>query len=152
MALKPNIPSKVQLRFTSAAETILASLEPYVQWIEKLLDVPLSETLILESDCNPGDVVAEELLPGLTVVAATKERNNAWRTFIENWKLPPGMSPRIAMSLQRQRKPNAAPIPVWELDWQDCPIAFKLRGLKHNVVSAKIPVVVPPGGLAMVDP
>jgi hypothetical protein len=151
MAMKPNIPPKVQIRLTSAAETILASLEPYVQWIEQVMDVPLSEALVLEVDCNPGDVVAEELLPGLAVVTATKERNSTWRTFIESWKLPPGMSPRIAMSLQRERKPNAAPLPVWELDWQDCPVAFKLRGLKHYVVSVKTPVVFPPGDMPIMS-
>jgi hypothetical protein len=116
-----------------------------------MLGVSMSETLILELDCNPGDVVAEELLPGLAVVAATKERNNAWRNFIEEWKLPSSISPRIAMSLQRQRKPNAAPISVWEQDWQDCPVAFKLRGLTHYVVSVKIPVVFPPGDMPILS-
>jgi len=144
MAMTPNIPPKVQIRLSSSVESILASLEPYVGWIEETLGVPLNEALILEVDCNPGDVVAEELLPELAVVASTKERNIAWRTFIESWKLPPGMSPRIAMSLQRERKPNAAPLPVWELDWQDCPVAFKLRGLTHYVVSVKTPVLFPP--------
>jgi hypothetical protein len=117
-----------------------------------MLGAPVSETLILELDCNPGDVVAEELLPGLAIVAATKERNNTWRQFIEAWKLPLGASPRIAMSLQRERKPNAAPLPVWELDWQDCPVAFKLRGLKHYVVSVKIPVVFPPSDMPVLSP
>src|SRR5579872_1114174 len=99
MAMKPNIPPKVQIRLSSSVESILASLEPYVRWIEETLRVPLSEALILEVDCNPGDVVAEELLPGLAVVASTKERNNAWRTFIEDWQLPSVRSPRIAVSL-----------------------------------------------------
>jgi hypothetical protein len=150
MAMTMKVP-KVQIRLTSAAETIHASLEPYVKWIEEIMGVPLSETLTLELDCNPGDVVAEELLSGLAMVAATTERNNAWRTFIEVWKLPLGVSPRIAMSLQRERKPNAAPLPVWELDWQDCPVAFKLRGLKHNVVSVKVPVVFPPGDMPILS-
>ena len=119
--VKPRIPEKVQIRLTSSVELIRASLEPYVGWIEQTLDVPLSETLTLEVDCNPADAVAEELLHGLPVVSATKARNSYWRTLIENWSLPPGVSPRIAASLQRERKPNAAPLPVWELDWQDCP-------------------------------
>ena len=106
-----------------------ASLEPYREWIEQMMGVPLSETLMLEVDCNPGDAVAEELLEGLLLAAATKERNSSWRTLIEDWSLPPGVSPRIAASPQRERKPNAAPFSVWELDWQDCPVAFKLRGL-----------------------
>ena len=151
MAMTMKVPTKVQIQLTSAAELIAASLEPYAQWIEEMLGVPLSEALTLEVDCNPGDVVAEELLPGLAIVAGTKERNNTWRQFIEEWKLPLGVSPRIAMSLQRQRQPNAAPVQVWELDWQDCPIAFKLRGLKHNVVSLKIPVVFPPGDMPILS-
>jgi len=45
---------KVQIRLTSSAETILASLEPYAQWVEEILGAPLSETLTLELDCKPG--------------------------------------------------------------------------------------------------
>jgi len=89
--------------------------------------------------------VAEERLQDLPVVSATKARNSYWRALIENWELAPGISPRIAMSLQRERKPNAAPFAVWELDWQDYPVAFKLRGLAHHVISVKIPVIFPPG-------
>lgn len=49
--------------------------------------------------------------------------------------------PRINVSVQRERKLNAAPLPVWELDWQDCPAAFRLRGLARHVISVKIPLV-----------
>ncbi|MGA8621549.1 MAG: AAA family ATPase [Candidatus Sulfotelmatobacter sp.] len=38
---------------------------------------------------------------------------------------------------------------VWEFDWQDCPVAFKLRGLARQVVSVKIPVLFPPGDMPM---
>jgi hypothetical protein len=114
MPVKLNMPEKIQIRLTSSAESILASLEPYSQWIEHMLDAPFSETLTLEVDCNPGDVVAEEFLHGLPIVVATKERNSNWRTFIEGWALAPGVSSRIAASIQRERKPNAAPLPVWE--------------------------------------
>src|SRR5580704_15992684 len=122
MAIKPNIHDKlqidkVQIRLTSSADSILSSLEPYAKWIEQMLDAPLSETLTLEVDCNPGDVVAEELLQGLPIVSATRARNNSWRRLIESWELPHGVSPRVNASPQRERKPNAAPLPVWELDW-----------------------------------
>jgi hypothetical protein len=149
MAIKPNIHDElqidtVQIRLTSSVDSILASLEPYASWIEQMLDVPLSETLTLEVGCNPADAVAEELLHGLPIVAATKARNSNWRTFIEGWALPPDLSPRIAVSIQRERQRNAAPLPVWEPDWQDCPVAFKMRGLSRQVVSLEIPLVFPP--------
>jgi hypothetical protein len=151
MVTKPNNPDKLQICLTSSVESIRASLEPYAGWIEQMLDAPLRETLTLEVDCNPGDAVAEELLQGLPVVSATKARNSNWRTVIEDWELPPGVSPRIALSLQRERKPNAAPIPVWELDWQDCPVAFRLRGLVRHVISVKIPTLFPPADLPMLS-
>jgi hypothetical protein len=147
MAIKQNIFDKVQIRLTSSAESILASLEPHARWIEETLDAPLGETLTLEVDCNPGDAVAEELLQGLPIVSATKARNSNWRTFIEGWALPPDTSPRINVSLQRERNLNAAPLPVWELDWQDCPVAFKLKGLARQVISVKLPLVFPPGDM-----
>jgi len=152
MPIKPNVHDKlqidtVQVRLTSSADSILASLEPYAKWIEQMLGVPLSETLTIEVDCNPGDVVAEELLQGLPIVAATKARNSNWRTFIEGWTIAPDVSPRIAVSIQRERKPNAAPLPVWEPEWQDCPVAFKLKGLARQVISVKLPLVFPPGDM-----
>jgi hypothetical protein len=152
MAIKLNIPEKVQIRLTSSVESILASLEPYGKWIEQMLDAPLSETLTLEVDCNPGDAVAEEILHGLPIVSATKARNGNWRKLIEEWTLPPDVSPRIAVSLQRERKPNAPPSSVFELDWQDSPVAFRLRGLSRHVISVKVPLVFPPGDMPILPP
>jgi hypothetical protein len=152
MAIKLNIPEKVQIRLTSSVESILASLEPYGKWIEQMLDAPLSETLTLEVDCNPGDAVAEEILHGLPIVSATKARNGNWRKLIEEWTLPPDVSPQIAVSLQRERKPNAPPSSVFELDWQDSPVAFRLRGLSRHVISVKVPLVFPPGDMPILPP
>lgn len=150
MGIKLN--RSLQIRLTSSMETIRLSLEPFRSWIEEMLDAPLSETLTLEVDCNPGDAVAEKLLPGLPVVSATTARNDSWRALIESWSLPPGLSPRISASLQRERTLNAPPAPVWELDWQDCPIAFKLQGLAHHVVSVEVPQVFPPGDTPVFSP
>jgi SpoVK/Ycf46/Vps4 family AAA+-type ATPase len=46
-----------------------------------------------------------------------------------------------------ERKPNAPPSSVFELDWQDCPVAFKLQGLARQVISVKLPLVFPPGDM-----
>ena len=149
MTAKPDIPGKaqgkVQVRLTSATESIRASLEPYMPWIEQAIGVPLAETLTLEEESNPGDAVAQQLLQGIPVVSATRARNGSWLNLIEDWSLPSGMSPRINASLQRERRPKAAPAPVWELDWQDCPVAFKFKGLQRRVVSVKVPLIFPPG-------
>jgi ATPase family associated with various cellular activities (AAA) len=150
MGIKLN--RSLQIRLTSSVETLLLSLGPYRSWIEQMLDAPFSETLTLEVDCNPGDAVAEELLPGLPVVSATMARNDSWRRLIESWSLPPDRSPRISASLQRERTLNAPPATVWELDWQDCPIAFKLRGLSRQVISYEVPQIFPPGDMPLSMP
>ncbi len=62
------------------------------------------------------------------------------------------MSPRIAVSLQRERKPNAPPSSVFELDWQDCPVAFRLRGLSRPVISVKVPTLFPPSDMPILSP
>ena len=71
--------------------------------------------------------------------------------LIEGWELPLGVSPRIAVSLQRERQPNAPPSSVFELDWQDCPVAFRLRGLARHVISVKVPTLFPPGDMPILS-
>jgi hypothetical protein len=151
MSINHDVVPQVQVRLTSAVDSVRASLEPHTAWIEQMLGVPVNETLTLQVESNPGDVVAEELLQGLPVVSATKARNSAWRALIEAWSLPANLSPRIGLSLQRERQPKAQPVPVWELDWQDAPVAFQFRGLTHPVISAKIPTVFPPGEMPMLS-
>jgi hypothetical protein len=128
-------------------ELIRASLEPYQPWIEEMMGVPLDQTLTLEVDADAGDTVAERLLPGLPLSVRTKTRNRSWQGLIEEWTLPTGGSPRIAVSLQRERRPKTAPATVWELEWQEIPVALKLRGLPRRVVSVNLPMVFPPSEL-----
>src|SRR6267143_3460107 len=125
MAIKSNFPEHLQVRLSSSVELIRASLEPYLAWIEEMMGVPFDQTLTLEVDADPGDAVAEHLLQGLPLSAGTKTRNRSWHSLIEEWTLPSGGSPRIAASFQRERRPKTAPATVWELEWQEYPIALK---------------------------
>jgi ATPase family protein associated with various cellular activities (AAA) len=151
MAIKSNFPDRLQVRLSSSAELIRASLEPYIPWIEEMMGAPLDQTLTLEVDGEPGNAVAERLLPGLPLSARTKSRNRSWHSLIEEWALPGGGSPRIAASLLRERRPKTAPATVWELEWQEIPIALKLRGLPRRVVSVNLPVVFPPSELPILE-
>src|SRR6266852_9361992 len=151
MAMKSNFPDRLQVRLTSSVELIRASLEPYISWIEEMMGVPLDQTLTLEVDADPGDAIAERLLPGLPLSAGTKTRNRSWHSLIEEWTLPSGGSPRIAASFQRERRPKTTPATVWELEWQEIPIALKLRGLPRRVVSVNLPAVFPPSELPILE-
>jgi hypothetical protein len=151
MAIKSNFPNRLQVRLTSSVELIRASLEPYMAWIEEMIGVPLDETLTLEVDGEPGNAVAERLLQGLSLSAGAKARNRSWHGLIEEWTLPSGGSPRIAVSFQRERRPKTAPATVWNLEWQEIPIALKLRGLPWRVVSVNLPAVFPPSELPILE-
>ena len=151
MAIKSNFPNRLQVRLTSSVEMIRASLEPYIPWIEEMMGIPLDQTLTLEVDGEPGNAVAERLLQGLPLSAGAKARNRSWLSLIEEWTLPSGGSPRIAASLLRERRPKTAPATVWELGWQEHPIALRLRGLPRHVVSVNLPVVFPPSELPILE-
>jgi hypothetical protein len=152
MAIKSNFPDRLQVRLSSSVELIRSSLEPYMAWIEEMMGVPLDQTLTLEVDGEPGNAVAERLLPGLLLSAGTKARNRSWHSLIEEWTLPSGGSPRIAVSLQRERRPKTAPASVWTLEWQEIPIALRLKGLPRRVVSVNPPMVFPPSELPILEP
>ena len=113
--------------------------------------MPLDQTLTLEVNADPGDTVAERLLPGLPLSAGTKTRNRSWNSLIEEWSLPSGESPRIAVSFQRERRPKTAPATVWTLEWQEIPIALRLRCLPTRVVSVNLPAVFPPSELPILE-
>src|ERR1035438_3951912 len=138
------MPRKLQIRLTSSVELMRGSVEAYLPWVERTLGVPFAQTLILEVDSNPGDVVAAQFMTGLPPASVLRARKRAWDSLIVDWALPSGVSPRIALSLQRERQPKSAPLTVWDMDWQDCPVAFWFKGLKRPVISVKVPVVFPP--------
>jgi len=144
MTIKPDMPQQLQIRLTSSVELMRASLDAYLPWIEQTIGVPFAQTLTLEVNSNPGDMVAEQLLQGLPLTSDLRARKCSWDNLIEDWALPPNVSPRIAVSRQRERQPKTAPVAVWDLDWQDCPVAFRLKGLLRPVVSVKVPAVFPP--------
>ncbi len=144
MPIEQKIREGVQLRLMSSVELVRSTLEPYGMWVRQTLGVPLAETITLEVDSNPGDAIAVQLLEALPIVANTKARTGSWGSLIERWVLPSHVSPRVAVSLQRQRNPSAAPAQVWEPEWKDCPLALKLKGLAHPVISVKMPTHFPP--------
>jgi hypothetical protein len=143
MTIKTNNPLKLQMGLSSSVELIRASLEPYLPWIEQTMGVAFSQTVTLAVPSNPGDIVAEQLLKGLPVTANLRARKGSWDKFLEDWTLPPGVSPRIAVSLHRERQSKAAPSDVWDVDWQECPVALTLKGFKRSVISVKVPVAFP---------
>ena len=139
MTSKTDNSLKLQVGLTPSVESIRGSLEPYLPWIEQIIGVPFAQTLTLAMETNPGDIVAERLLEGLPLTSSLRVRKQSWDRFLADWALPSGVSPRIQVGLQRQRQRNAAPSVVFDLDWQECPVALTLKGLESPVISVKVP-------------
>ncbi len=143
MTMKTDNLQKLQVGLTPSVELIRASLEPYLPWIEKTLGINIDQTLTIALGSNPGDIVAERLLKELPLNANLRARKYSWDRFIEDWALPSGMSPRIGVSLHRERQSKSAPTAVWDLNWQECPVALTLKGLERPVISVKVPLAFP---------
>jgi hypothetical protein len=152
MTTKTDNTLKFQVGLTPSVELIRASLEPYLPWIEQTLGINIDQTLTLELRSNPGDIVAERLLKGLPLNRGLRARKDSWDKFIQNWALPMGMSPRIAVSPERERQAKSAPAAVWDISWQECPVALTLKGLERPVISVKVPVVFPSNELPPYHP
>src|SRR5437868_14177164 len=131
------MPDKVQVCRTSSVELMRAFIAPHVPWIQERLGVPLDQTVTIEVDSNPADLVAEKLLEGIPIAAESQMRRRCWEALIQDWVLPPGLSPHITVSPKRERKPSVPPASVWDIDWQDCPVAFRLKDFANTAISIK---------------
>ena len=56
-----------ELRLASSAAAMTAFIEPHRQWIENVIGCPWSESVTFEADVPFGQIVAEDLLTGVTL-------------------------------------------------------------------------------------
>ena len=115
-------------------------LEPLRPWIESVLDAPFAEAMTFEIDLPFGQVVAEDCLAGVVLDRECLERADALLPPIERWRLPDGVSRRVALAPSRDwRQLVTARELAWDPHWKDTAIAVWLRGLGHPVIAVTIP-------------
>ena len=133
----------VQIRLTPAVQSVVATIQPYVGWIEEIVGTSYGNTVTLEFFPNPSVCIAQDLLPGASTTLAEQDGGITWREHVTGWHLPPDISPRIRVSRCRKPQPGGLPLTSWAVEWQECPVAVTLRGVKHDIVVINVPANFP---------
>ncbi|MFZ3278947.1 MAG: AAA family ATPase, partial [Candidatus Sulfotelmatobacter sp.] len=110
--------------------------------IESVLGCPTSDSVTFEVEVPFGQLVAEDILEGVTLDRQCLLGADALRAEVLRWELPPGLSPRIELIYSHEpNSPITAKRWAWDPHWRETPVALWFNGLKHALVSASIPHV-----------
>lgn len=134
--------SSSEIRLAPSVAAMNAFIEPHRQWIESVLGCSTSDSVTFEVEVPFGQLVAEDILKGVTLDRQCLLGADALRAEVLRWELPPGLSPRIELvHSHEQHSPITAKRWAWDPHWRETPVALWCKGLKHALVSASIPYV-----------
>jgi ATPase family protein associated with various cellular activities (AAA) len=119
-----------------------AFVEPFRGWMENTLGCLMSDSVTLELETQFGQLVAADLLKGVSLDQRCCQLAEGLRSSVIRWELPPGISPRIELNLSRDRRSSIiSKESVWNPKWKETPIALWLSGLIHPVIAVSIPYI-----------
>jgi hypothetical protein len=131
-----------EIRLAPSVAAMNAFIEPHRQWIESVLGSSTSDSVTFEVEVPFGQLVAEDILKGVTLDRQCLLGADALRAEVLRWELPPGLSPRIELVYSHeQHSPITAKRWAWDPHWRETPVALWCKGLKQALVSASIPYV-----------
>lgn len=131
-----------EIRLAPSVAAMNAFIEPHRQWVESVLRCPTSDSVTFEVEVPFGQLVAEDILKGVTLDRQCLLGADAIRAEVLRWELPPGLSPRIELVYSHeQHSPITEKRWAWDPHWRETPVALWFKGLKEGLVSASIPYV-----------
>jgi hypothetical protein len=131
-----------EIRLAPSVAAMNAFIEPHRQWIESVLGCSTSDSVTFEVEVPFGQLVAEDILKGVTLDRQCLLGADALRAEVLRWELPPGLSPRIELVYSHeQHSPITAKRWAWDPHWRETPVALWCKGLKQALVSTSIPYV-----------
>jgi len=131
-----------EIRLAPSVVAMNAFIEPHRQWIESVLGCSTSDSVTFEVEVPFGQLVAEDVLKGVTLDRQCLLGADALRAEVLRWELPSGLSPRIELVYSHeQHSPITAKRWAWDPHWRETPVALWCKGLKQALVSASIPYV-----------
>jgi len=140
--------NSIEFRLAPAVLGMKAFIEPFHPWMEKVLGCSISNSAIFEVANLFGQLAAEDLLKGVALDRQCLLGADAIRPAVLRWELPPGVSPRIGLTLSRnQNSPITSKELAWNPHWMEAPVAVWLQGLVHPIVAVSIPYVSFANGL-----
>jgi len=115
-------------------------LEGFRPWIQNVLQVELSQAVMLEFGFGMAHIAAPHLVNGLLLGRSEDSPQAELQKHLEGVEFPPDFVPAIAVSTYRQPGLSLKKRRVqWAGEWRDCPVALRFRGLAAPVVVARFP-------------
>ena len=82
-----------EIRLAPSVVAMNAFIEPHRQWIESVLGCPTVDSVTFEVEVPFGQLVAEDILKGVTLDRQCLRGADTIRSEVLRWELPPGVSP-----------------------------------------------------------
>jgi hypothetical protein len=132
----------IEIGLTPPVRAMDAFVDGYRGWIEAVIGCPRGEALTFETDFPFSHHVLEEMLDGVDMDRRYLWYGDAVRPLIRRWETPPGVSPRIELTLSRDRRARVTERKqAWGPQWRETPIGVWLHGFEHGIVGINIPYV-----------
>jgi DNA polymerase III delta prime subunit len=137
-----NSPGPLEVLIASPALAIEQFLGRHRRWIETVTGCPAAESITFEFYLPFDDLVLSRMFEGIPLDRRSVLYTAALAPVVDRWEIPPETSPRIALSLSRNRDAGIAQSTFgWEPEWRSTPLAIWLKGCTHGFVYANVPYV-----------
>jgi hypothetical protein len=134
-----NNSNPVQLLIAPPAVAIREFLSRHHSWLEAVVGCPLADAVTFEFHLPFSHLVLDEMFKGIPLDSRCIPYTKALEPVVTRWGLPPGISPRIELSMSRNREAGVAEGRFgWAPQWKDTPVAVWLDGCTHALVSAMV--------------
>jgi hypothetical protein len=134
-----NNSNPVQLLIAPPTVAIREFLSRHEIWLEAVVGCPLADAITFEFHLPFSHLVLSEMFRGIPVDGRCIPYTKALQSVVTRWSLPPGISPRIELSMSRNREAGVAEGRFgWAPQWKDTPVAAWLKGCTHALVSTMV--------------
>jgi hypothetical protein len=129
--------------FATRPALIRRALDLHVSWIEKTVGVPISQAVIVQCDVS---------LIGAAMPRAS--RNTPWRysrkalhqfaELLQSAEIPPSCAPMLQADAMagivnlEEVLDGGDPGRSYSVEWDDCPVAFQVRGVSSPVIAMAV--------------
>ncbi len=134
--------------FAARPALIRHAIDQHTEWIEKTLNVPLSQAVIVECDVSFVDAAIPQLLRNVAHRESREESLRVLASLVESVEIPRSCAPllqAVASSRPADLEVNLEEAlselgssQSYSLKWDDGPVAFQVRGIPSPIVA--IPV------------
>jgi hypothetical protein len=129
--------------FATRPALIRRALDLHAPWVEKTLGLPIAEAVIVQCNVSLIDAAIPRLL-GIRLGDTHEKPLHKFADLLESVEIPPSCAPLLqADALSRTVDLEAVlsgvePGHTYSVEWDDCPVAFQVRGIRSPVIAMSV--------------